>query len=158
MSFVSQFDELINILEGAKKIPLSNNVIVNKEKIESIILKLKEEFPSEFRNSEQIISTRDEIISQAKAQADRIMEEGKKERDRLTSQEEVYNEAVRLGKEIILKAKERAVSIINRLNESLSQGLKSLKDDVSQIDKEIDSARKDFLSELKNMNNDIMNA
>jgi hypothetical protein len=33
-----------------------------------------------------------------------------------------------------------------------------LKDDVSQIDKEIDDARKDFLNELKNMNNDIMNA
>jgi len=41
MSFVSQFDELINILEGGKKIPLSNNVIVNKEKIDAIILKLR---------------------------------------------------------------------------------------------------------------------
>jgi len=44
------------------------------------------------------------------------------------------------------------------LNEPLSQRLKSLKDDLLKIDKELDKAKRDFQNELKNINNDIMNA
>ena len=157
MSFIDQFDELVNLLENGKKIPFSSNVIVNKGKIESISLTLKENFPSEFRKSEQIIIQRNELINQAKTDASRIIEDGKKEKARLVSQEEVYKEAVQRAKEIVLEAKGRSVRILNNLNESLMSNVKSLRNELLRIDRELDEAKRDFQDELKRINDEIMN-
>jgi len=157
VSFIDQFDELVNLLENGKKIPFSSNVIVNKGKIESISLTLKENFPSEFRKSEQIIIQRNELINQAKTDASRIIEDGKKEKARLVSQEEVYKEAVQRAKEIVLEAKGRSVRILNNLNESLMSNVKSLRNELLRIDRELDEAKRDFQDELKRINDEIMN-
>ena len=61
------------------------------------------------------------------------------------------------AKEIVLEAKGRSVRILNNLNESLMSNVKSLRNELLRIDRELDEAKRDFQDELKRINDEIMN-
>lgn len=74
--FEGLIEELNQIVLTAKKAPLnSQDIVLNKAKMISVVEKLKANFPPEFREASKIVRERDYILQSAKTYAENIMDE-----------------------------------------------------------------------------------
>ncbi len=99
------------MIRDAKPVPLSASIMLNKSEAESLVQQVLEATPEQVRQARWVVKERDDIISQAKAEAARIVEEAKAERERRISRTEVVQAANREADRLVQEAREEARTI-----------------------------------------------
>ena len=88
--FEGLIEELNQIVLTAKKAPLnSQDIVLNKAKMISVVEKLKANFPPEFREASKIVRERDYILQSAKSTAS---DRGIRHSAKITRESKRYNE------------------------------------------------------------------
>lgn len=86
--------ELSEIVQEAKSMPLSQSCIVNRNDLLDILTEIQNSFPAELSQATSILNERESVIQDAYREADRIIEIAKAEARSLVAQEAVYKEAL----------------------------------------------------------------
>jgi uncharacterized protein with ATP-grasp and redox domains len=108
MEAQAKLDEIVEMVESAKSMPLSASVLVNKTDILALLDELRAALPDELREAQWVIKDRDEVIDGGRKEADRIIADARAEAARLVSRTEVMRTATDEAGRVVDEAKENA--------------------------------------------------
>lgn len=98
------FEEIYNLINDARRIPLTEKIVLDESDLASVMDDLREAIPKEVKTATQILEEQKNIINKAYSDADIIVQQAKKEAesivtlakneaDRMLQQEEVVKQA-----------------------------------------------------------------
>ena len=108
MDAQAKLDQLVEMVESAKSMPLSASVLVNKTEMLTLLDELRASLPDELREAQWVIKDRDEVIDGGRKEAERIIADARTEATRLVSRTEVMQTATKEAERVIDEAKENA--------------------------------------------------
>lgn len=108
MDVQDKLDQLAQMIENARSMPMSASCIVNRAEILAIVDELRELLPSEFREAQWVLKDRDEVVEAGRKEAERIIAEARTEATRLVSRTEVMQTATKEAARISEEANENA--------------------------------------------------
>src|SRR6202007_333796 len=113
MDVLGLIDKLDDLVHNAKKVPLTDEVRVDREQIHDILDQMRATIPEEIKQARWIVKERQEMLAEAKREAERIVREAREEQVRLIGEEEIVKQAERQAEEIIedARAREREIRL-----------------------------------------------
>ena len=81
-------DELVQILEEAHGVPLSANCMVPRQRVLELLDELRDAFPTELDDAQDVLDQRDEIINDAEARANNTISSADDEAHRIVDEAE----------------------------------------------------------------------
>lgn len=113
MDIMALIDKLEDLVTTSKKIPLTNTVVVDEQKVYDIIDQIRASFPEEIKQARWIVKEKQEMLDEADKEAKSVIDEAQKKVDSLAAESEVVKLAEAKANEIIEDArnKEREVRL-----------------------------------------------
>ncbi len=105
LHLVDRLEELVN---GARQVPLTNNIMIDQDRLIDLIDQMRVSIPDEVKKSQKTLSDRDKILAQAKEEAERTLMVAREERDKMMLRENIAAAAQNKASEIIDAAKREA--------------------------------------------------
>lgn len=101
-------DDMLAYLQEAKSMPLSTNVLVEKDVFTEMLERLRSELPDELRAARWMVREREAFIARTNERAHEIVERAKSESRRLVSESYVLAEAVEEANILVRRAEGEA--------------------------------------------------
>lgn len=105
---ISKLDEVTELVEAAKSMPLSSSCVVNRAELLAALDEVRDLLPQQIADASGIVADRDELVEEARREAERIVEAAHAERARLLAQSEVAQQADAEAERIVVEAHEEA--------------------------------------------------
>ena len=132
MDVLELIDELRGLVHGAKRVPLSGEVRVDKEKLSGLLDRMRSTIPEEIEQARWIVAEREEMLAEAKREAERIVEEARGRQTELVAEHQLIRQAERAAQDIVddtrvrereirLGAEDYAAEILDTLEVNLSK-------------------------------------
>ena len=134
LHLVDRLEELVN--EG-RRLPLSNKVMVDEQKIWDLIDQMRISIPEEVKKAKRTNQERDRIIAQAHEEAARMVDLKREEAASMVSEHELTQAAEERATTIVERAKRDAESLRADADEYVIQVLESLGADLERALKEV---------------------
>lgn len=109
-------DDLSDLLEDSKELPVVNKTMVDKAQIADIIDEIKANLPAETRQAKAIVADRAKIISDAKKEAEAIISVAEKKRNDMLDNNELVLQARQEAEKIVAEAETMAKKVKNAAN------------------------------------------
>jgi cell division septum initiation protein DivIVA len=134
LHLVDRLEELVN--EG-RRLPLSNKVMVDEQKIWDLIDQMRISIPEEVKKAKRTNQERDRIIAQAHEEAARMVDLKREEAAAMVSDHELARAAEERAATIVERAKRDVESLRADADEYVIQVLDSLGADLERALKEV---------------------
>jgi hypothetical protein len=85
MDVLELIDELRDLVDGAKQVPLRDQVRMDKEKLYDLLDQMRSTIPEEIKQARGIVTEREEMLAEAKREAERIVEEARGRQSQLVA-------------------------------------------------------------------------
>jgi hypothetical protein len=128
-----KLDEIRALVSGARSLPMSSSIVVNKAELSRLLTELGELLPDDLAQAEAVLSRRDAMLYEATANAERLLTAAIEERARMISEEEVLREARIEAAELIRDAHERSQRTSQEIDEYVDAKLAHLEVSVTNI-------------------------
>lgn len=109
-------DDLSDLLEDSKELPVVNKTMVDKAQIADIIDEIKANLPAETRQAKAIVADRTKIISDARKEAEAIISVAEKKRNDMLENNELIIQARQEAERIVAEAETMAKKVKNAAN------------------------------------------
>jgi cell division septum initiation protein DivIVA len=106
MDLATRLEQLEELVQEAKSMPLSSSVLVNREELLEMIAEMKEALPEEIKRARWIVRDREELLSKARAEGELIVEQAHEDQLRMARKEEIVARATREADRIISEAED----------------------------------------------------
>jgi Mg/Co/Ni transporter MgtE len=137
-------DRLEQVLNESSRVPLSAYLMVNEDKVFSLIDQLRVTVPDEIKRANRIESEKERILAQAHEEAERIRELAKQEASELVKREVITSAAQQRADHILERARRDAQSLreeadayvvaeLNKLEEELMRSLAVVRNGLQQL-------------------------
>ncbi len=93
--------QLQDLIENARKLPMSASVSVNRDDFIAILNDALVGFPEEIREARWLLKEREAVIDRARAEADRLIEAARVRAARMVEKDEMVREARRTAEQIL---------------------------------------------------------
>ena len=100
MQVRATLEELMQLFENAKSVPLSSSCMVNRDQVLDLLDQLAAGLPTELSQANTILAERETVLEDARTEAERIVERARAEASELVSREHVYREALAAADEL----------------------------------------------------------
>lgn len=140
-------DDLLVHLHEAKAVPLSGNVLVERELFLGLLEKLRSELPDELRAARWMVREREAFISRTNEKAREIIDNARAEADELVSESNITREAV-----------EEANILVRRAEGEARRMRLETEDDIEKKLQEAENLLSRLLSTVKNSRNELHQA
>lgn len=87
-------DELIIGVEGARNVPLSNNVMLDREVLLEMLYRLRDDLPEELRAARWMVREREAFVARTNESAREMLERARQQSEELVSESYIVKEAV----------------------------------------------------------------
>lgn len=104
-------EQLRDMLEAARKLPMSASVSVNREEFGAILQDAIDGLPEELREARWLLKERDQVVDRAANEAARLVEAARVRAERMVEKNELVREARRTSEQIIEDGERQAASI-----------------------------------------------
>ena len=118
-------EQLAELLENARKLPMSASVSVNREEFGALLQDAIDALPEELREARWLLKERDEVLERAEHEAGRLLEAAKVRAERMVEKNEVVREARRTAEEIVEEAARQAGAIRHEAEDYVDRKLAS---------------------------------
>jgi len=89
-----RLDELAQMVEQAKAVPLSASCMVNRAQVLDVIEDIRDALPRSLSDADQLLAEREAVVAEGRLEAQRLIAEAREEQVRMLSQHEIYLVAV----------------------------------------------------------------
>jgi F0F1-type ATP synthase membrane subunit b/b' len=103
--------QLQDLLDNARKLPMSASVSVNREDFGAILQDAIDGLPEELREARWLLKEREQVIQRAEHEAARILEAARVRAERMVEKNELVREARRTAEQIVEDADRAAAAI-----------------------------------------------
>ncbi|MFM7596780.1 MAG: hypothetical protein ACKO70_00150 [Actinomycetota bacterium] len=94
MDVDQRLDELAQMVEQAKAVPLSASCMVNRAQVLDVIEDIRDALPRSLSDADQLLAEREAVVAEGRLEAQRLIAEAREEQVRMLSQHEIYLVAV----------------------------------------------------------------
>ncbi|CUS05159.2 conserved protein of unknown function [Candidatus Promineifilum breve] len=144
-------DNLEQALNESTRIPLSAFLLVNEEKVYSLLDQMRVAVPEEIKRAGRIEAEKDRILAQAKEEAERIRELARQEAGELVKRDAIVNAAQNRAENIVERARRDSealrqdadvyiMEVLNRLEEDLTRTLTVVHNGLQKVEHERQAA------------------
>jgi len=144
LHLVDRLEELVN--EG-RRLPLSNKVMVDEQKIWDLIDQMRISIPEEVKKAKRTNQERDRIIAQAHEEAARMVDLKRDEAAAMVSEHELTQAAEERAATIVERAKrdveslradadEYVIQVLDNLGTDLERALKEVRNGIARVQQE----------------------
>jgi hypothetical protein len=111
VDIVARLQQMDELIQEAKSMPLSSSVLVNREEFLELLDAARNELPEEIKQARWIVKDREELLAKARKTGESVVQKAQDEQRRLLSQEAVVVEAADEADRILAEAREQARQI-----------------------------------------------
>jgi vacuolar-type H+-ATPase subunit H len=111
LDIVEHIDKIEELINQARKVPFTSNVMVSEDEIYELIDSLRQILPEEIKQARWIVKERKELLDEAKNEADRIVSEALDKASKLIAETEIIKKATKQAEEIVKDAENKARTI-----------------------------------------------
>jgi hypothetical protein len=111
VDIVARLQQMDELIQEAKSMPLSSSVLVNREEFLEVLEAAKAELPEEIKQARWIVKDREELLAKARKSGEGVLRKAQQERARMVSQEDVVRAANEEAERILAEAQEQARQI-----------------------------------------------
>jgi cell division septum initiation protein DivIVA len=104
-------EQLREMLEAARKLPMSASVSVNRDEFGAILQEAIDGLPDELREARWLLKERDQVVERAANEAGRLVEAARVRAERMVEKNELVREARRTSEQIIEDGERQAALI-----------------------------------------------
>jgi hypothetical protein len=134
-------DDMIAHMEAAKSMPLSSNVLVDRESFLDMLYRLRAELPDELRAARWMVREREAFIARTNERAHEIIERAQNESRRLISESYVLAEAVEEANILVRRAEGEARRLRLEAEDEVEKELVSVEQLMADLIRKIHAAR-----------------
>lgn len=117
MDVHDKLDELTDLVENARSMPMSASCILNRGELLALLEDLRELLPEEFRHAQLLLADREAVVDEGHREASRLIADAEVERGRLTSDEEVVAAAAQQAEQIRAAAVDEAQTMRHEVDD-----------------------------------------
>lgn len=140
-------DRLEQILTESRRIPLTSNLIVDEDRLFTIIDQMRVTIPEEVKRASRVEAEKERILAQAHEEADRIRDLAKQEAGELVRRDTVMSSAQQRAETILERARRDAdmmrqesdsyaLGVLNKLEEDLLRSLSVVRNGMRKLETE----------------------
>ncbi|WP_432485228.1 ATP synthase subunit B family protein [Kineococcus esterisolvens] len=108
MEVHEKLGELAALVSGARAVPLSSSVVVDREQLLRLVSEVRRLLPAEVQQAGDVLAQRDEVLESARAEAERLVSRARAEAEELTESQAVTRAARERAEHIVATAREEA--------------------------------------------------
>ncbi|MBT9175029.1 MAG: hypothetical protein DDT22_00703 [candidate division WS2 bacterium] len=137
--------KLIDLLEktvmSSSNLPFTGKVLLDREKIYSLIEELRESLPQEFNQAKRIVSEKQIVLEDTQKEASKILDKAKSEASRLIEESTITKAAQVRAEEIVRQGekevKKHAISVLNQLKGVVERLLSEIEKEKSKLEQNL---------------------
>lgn len=118
-----KIDELIEIVESARAMPMSASCVINRAQVLDLLDDLRKGMPEEMDRAKRVLADRESVLAEGRREADRLLERTRSERDSIIGNTDVSREARGAAERILNAAREEADQIRTDADDYVDQKL-----------------------------------
>ncbi|MFK4099217.1 DivIVA domain-containing protein [Streptomyces sp. NPDC019531] len=111
MDVQKKLDEIVSTVSGARSMPMSASVMVNRAELLALLEEVREALPGSLAQAQELIGGREQMVEQARQEADRIISTAHAERGSLISDTEVARRSQAEADRILNEARQEAEEV-----------------------------------------------
>ena len=134
-------DEMIALLEEAKSMPLSTNVLVDKETFLGMLHRLRLELPDELRAARWMVREREAFVARTNERSKEIIDRAKSESRKLVSESYVLAEAVEEANILVRRAEGEARRMRLEAEDEIERSLEQVERLMAELLTKVHGAR-----------------
>jgi hypothetical protein len=119
----AKIDELIEIVESARAMPMSASCVINRAQVLELLDELKHGLPDEMDRARRVLSDRESVVAEGRREAERLIERTRGERDSIISNTDISREASAAASRILDEARREADQTRTEADEYVDQKL-----------------------------------
>jgi cell division septum initiation protein DivIVA len=100
--------ELAALVSGARGVPLSSSVMVDREHLLALVSEVRRLLPAEVQQAGDVLAQRDEVLAAAQADADKVVAEARERAEELIDAQAVTKASRERADHIVLSARDEA--------------------------------------------------
>ena len=108
MDVQAKLDQLTQLVEGARSMPMSASCVVNRAEVLALIDEVREGLPVALREAEWVLKDRAEVVEEGRKEGEQIVAQARVEAARLVSRTEIMQTATREAERVTAEANENA--------------------------------------------------
>lgn len=126
-------DDLIAHFQAAKAMPLSSNVLVDRDQFLVMLERLRTELPDELRAARWMVREREAFIARTNEKAQAIIDRAKTESQRLVSESHIVAEAVEEANLLVRRAEGEARRLRLEAEDEIERSLERVENLLSEL-------------------------
>ncbi len=123
MDVNAKIDELIEIVEAARAMPMSSSCVINRSQVLDLLDDLKRGMPEEIDRAREVLAKRESMMEDGRREAERMLERTRSERESIIGNTDVSREARGAAERIMSQARREAEQIRAEADEYVDQKL-----------------------------------
>ncbi|WP_448072799.1 hypothetical protein [Georgenia yuyongxinii] len=153
-SLISILDELAEMVERARAMPMSASVLVNKAETLDLLDAARAVVPAEIHAADDIVADADAVLERARDKAKEILEQAEAEAERLVAAERVVALAQERADDIVAQARAKAARLAADADDYCDRKLAQLEIELGTIASQVTAGREALAARAKHTADD----
>lgn len=133
MDILHLVDRLEELFNESRAIPFTRSVVIDEEKMLSIIDQMRVSIPEEIKKSQQLMAQRDRLLAQAQEEANRTLQLAREKADQLVGKDAIIQSAQARAGQIVEQAKRESEFTKKEADDYVVNSLANLEKELSYL-------------------------
>jgi F0F1-type ATP synthase membrane subunit b/b' len=133
--------QVLDIIAGAKSMPLSSSVIVSRDDVVGILRSALERLPDELRQARWLLREREEFLAERTREAETLMEEVRAQAEHMVQRTEIVRQANAVAQRILDDANDEARTMRHEAEDFCDQKLAGMEIVLERLVRTVQSGR-----------------
>lgn len=140
-------DELILAVEGARNVPLSSSVMLDRNQLLDMLYRLRDEMPDELRAARWMVRERETFVARTNEKARELLDRARQRSEQMVSESYIVKEAV-----------EEANALVRRAEAEATRTRLEAEDYSEQMFEQTEAVLADLLAQVRGARSDLHQA
>lgn len=137
-------DELILAVEGARNVPLSSSVMLDRTQLLDMLYRLRDELPDELRAARWMVREREAFVARTNEKAREMLDRARQRSEQLVSESYIVKEAVEEANALVRRAEAEATRTRLEAEDYSEQAYEQTEAVLSELLAQVRRARSDL--------------
>ncbi|MDO5494358.1 MAG: hypothetical protein Q4G64_01425 [bacterium] len=140
-SLLEILDEVRSLIAGARPMPMSASVLVNKAEALALLDAAREVLPAQIQEADEIVAGAQQVVQRANDRAAQLRREAESHAKQLVEREALVEAARARAAQIVAEAEAERVRLADEANDYADRQLAQLEIELGQIAKQVKAGR-----------------
>lgn len=141
MDVHDKLDEITQYVEDARAMPMSASALVNRVELLGLLDELRDLLPEELHHADLLLSDREAVVEQGRAQAEQLLAQAQTEHDRLVEQTEVVRAARERAAQVQQQAQAEATRLLEEADDYVDRKLGEFEVALEKLSQQVQRGR-----------------